>query len=203
MLAALFLSLFGIYLSGSRGSAVGAVVAPILLLISSRETRRWSRRLVIVLVIFSAYLALTPTGTHILTFLRLTNADADVAASDSSRALLRKQGWHDFVSHPINGIGWGWANQAHVIYVQLLAAGGILGLSGAAIFVGGTLISSWRKLRGTDRLAGMLIASSATWLVIGVVENQLGDQWIYVPVALLAAMLRRTATATGQIALLR
>jgi hypothetical protein len=183
------LCLEGVYLSGSRGSSVGVVIAVLVTLLAAPTARRWAGRIFVVVLAATVYLLATSGGGKILAFVRLTTSDQSVAASDAQRTSVRTQGFDDWHYRPINGIGWGHAADAHLIYLQLLAAGGMLALVGFTLYVGGTLRIAWTRERSTDPLVGALIASVATWLIIGLVENQLTDQWTYVPIGLLAVVI--------------
>jgi len=179
-------SALGIYISGSRGSAVGILLGVLVTLVVVRQTRIWTARIMVGVVVGGIYLFLTTGGSRILDVLRLSN-NQSATQSDAGRSMLRAQGIKDFYHSPLHGIGWGFSNQAHLIYIQLLAAGGVVGFAGVALVVLGVLGPGWR-IR-SDPLAGALIAATVTWLLIGLVENQLTDQWIYVPLALLAALI--------------
>ena len=79
---------------------------------------------------------------------------------------------------------------AHSIYLQILAAGGLLLASGMVLFWFGLVRAGWR-LRHVDPIAMFLVASVVVWLAVGLVENQLTDRYIYFPVAAIAAMTVR------------
>lgn len=177
----------GVYVSGSRGASVGFAVATVLTVAFVPAARRWTPRIVAVVILAGSYLLISGAWTSLTTALRLHSSNA-TEASDQGRVNLLKQGWRDFTHSPLQGIGFGHASDAHMIFVQLLAAGGVLTLVGFGYFVIGLLVRA-NRIAGDKSLAQALTACTVTWLVIGLVENQLTDQWIYVPLALIAALI--------------
>lgn len=112
-----------------------------------------------------------------------------------------------FERHPLTGEGFEFAQEAHNIYLQVLAAGGPLGLIGL-VLVAGSILGSVRGGAGGSRsgaravgdralLAGM-VGGYAGYLVVGLFQNILWDRylWLYVAGALsLAASLRQGEVA--------
>lgn len=187
---AVVINALGLYVAGSRGGAAAIIPAVVLSLIAVPQLRQWSGRVTLLGAASIAYLAVATGGQKILTALRLSSAAASsTSQSDALRSAVRHQGFEDFLHSPLHGIGFGVADEAHLIYLQLIAAGGLIALLGFVIFAGGTLRASWSRLRDIDPFAGALIASAGTWLILGLVENQLTDQYLYVPLGLLAGML--------------
>ncbi|WP_375477306.1 O-antigen ligase family protein [uncultured Jatrophihabitans sp.] len=178
----------GLYVSESRGAFVGAFVALALVPVVWPRARAWTGRLLLLFGVAGFYVLLTSGGSKVLAAFRLSGSDTDgTASSDYERAAARAQGFADFRHALVQGIGWGHAGDAHLLYVQLLAAGGVIGAIGVLGYLGGFVVAGWTGCRKRSALAATMIASILTWLVLGLVENQLTDQWIYVPICVLAA----------------
>ncbi len=81
------------------------------------------------------------------------------------------------------------------IYLQILAAGGLVAFTGFIALTFGTMHTVWRQVTVETALSRALIASTGTWLILGLVENELTDQYLYVPLALAVALW---ASSTNQ-----
>jgi O-antigen ligase/tetratricopeptide (TPR) repeat protein len=166
--AVIFIDTFALFASGTRGVvlglAVGIMVTSALLAIISTSSRiRFTAIGVIVsLLMCATALAMhTPlqNGPSLSRLASLSVSDADVA----SRYYIYTTGWHGFLERPF--MGWGqenygivfgryydpninsrqWADRAHDIVLEMLVAGGLVGLlSYLAIFLA-TLWSIWRE----------------------------------------------------------
>ena len=116
--------------------------------------------------------------------LALTRVGA-AGRSDHARGVVADQGWRDFLHSPAWGIGPDVLQDAHVIYLQLLAGAGLLGFLGYALVVG------W-SLRGAVRLRAEPVFAAAgaalcVFLVAGIASNALLARYLYVPVGLIWA----------------
>ncbi len=123
---------------------------------------------------------------------------ASGARSDHERHALLLQARTDFLHSPLFGIGPRVVNEAHDVYLQLLASGGVIALASFLVFVGGLVLALRSGLRVDRRLALACGAATGTWLLVGVVENQLVEPYLYVPAGLLvglAALARRARLA--------
>ncbi|NMO92971.1 hypothetical protein [Actinomycetospora sp. TBRC 11914] len=184
----------GLVVSASRGALVGAVLAALAVLLCSARTRRLALALLgaaalaVVLALAAVPALLGDVGE------RLRFADAASAdASDAVRAGIGAQAWQDFLVSPLHGIGLEVALQGHDIYLQLLASGGallLLGFLAALVLLG---VDVRTLLRHPDPavppgLVAALALAVATWLVVCSIENHLTDLFLYVPLALLAAL---------------
>jgi hypothetical protein len=181
----------GILLSGSRGSQLGLVLALVLTAVLVPSRARLTP-LMIYVTCWVSVIIIWQWGTVTAQFgemLRFTNT-SDTFRSNSLRSLLARQALSDFDYNPTIGIGYEVLVDAHSIYLQILAAGGLLLATGMLLFWFGLVRAGWR-LRHVDPIGIFLVASIIVWLAVGLVENQLTDRYIYFPVAAIAAMTVR------------
>ena len=191
--ACLVLLLASVYESGSRGGAVCVVLAAALTLVLVKRLR--SR---LPLVVGAAFLAMfvvfgfyPDALAHLLTSVRLSGSGGGVDASDQVRATLQTQGIADFRHAPFVGVGLQVGLDAHNIFRQMLAAGGIALFSAFVVFAVGAFRSALRVGR-VHPLAYAAAASVASWLLFGMVENLLLDRFLYFPAGFIVAMMQRT-----------
>jgi O-antigen ligase len=118
-----------------------------------------------------------------------TGTAVNTAGSNSERAQLAELAIDQFEARPLQGVGFGVIADAHNIYLQLLAAGGVIAMASFLVFVAGIGASVRRALAGPQRdaaaAAGIAILM---WLINGVVDNQVADKYLYVVPGLLVAM---------------
>jgi len=85
---------------------------------------------------------------------------------------------------------------AHDIYLQMLGSGGLILTMAMMCYFGMCLRTGW-KCQGLGNGVGLaLFVSVSVWLVIGVVENQIIDRYLYFPVGLVAALSRAAARSS-------
>jgi hypothetical protein len=155
-----------------------------------------------VVVAFSLLVAFTP---HLLdaaaTTLRLSGAES-ASESNAIRDQIRGQALADIAHSPVRGIGLHAIAEGHAIYLQLVAAGGaVLGLAFAVTVLGAVVDGVALARRSTPDERGLvvvLLVSIASWLVVGAVENQIADLYLYLPIALLAGLT--AASSAGRTA---
>ncbi|HZD64654.1 MAG TPA: O-antigen ligase family protein [Acidimicrobiales bacterium] len=192
----------GVWVSGSRGglvTAVGALVVACLLL--PRARRGLWPVLAVGAPVLAAIAVMHPSVVgEVAHKTRILSASG--SASDQQRALVLAQALRDFLHRPLTGIGFDVGDQGHCIYLQVLASGGIVGLVGFLCSVLGMLGAAvrWRVLAG-DGLAMALAVGAGAWLVMGAVENDLLDRYMYPPFALLVGLtyLAVRSTRGGQV----
>lgn len=183
--------LAGVYVSGSRG---GFIIVPIIVLLTAYgvpRLRRVIRRLLVPLVA-AAIIAMPVVGHHLLTKVeaqgRLTAMSQTAASSDSERLALLKQGFRDIGAKPIAGVGLSSINDAHDIYVEVLASTGLIGGLAFVLLIGG-VFGRFSTAASIERsLAVVLGAQIVAWLIIGTVENEIISSYTYVPPALLIGL---------------
>lgn len=132
---------------------------------------------------------------------RLTGGDGDVTIqaqvsdSDQERKGLRAESLAQFESNPILGAGLVNARDAHLIYLQLLASTGLAGLTAFLAFLAGSVATSRKVFRdpNLDLESSAIVAAAGAavvvWALLGLVENQLADRYLYVPTGLIVAGL--------------
>jgi O-antigen ligase len=181
--------LLGIYSSGSRGGAAVLVFTLLLSVVVLPEFRRHLSSIALfagvgVAILFVA----TPSlGTTILSAVRLQNGGESVVGSDAVRTIVRQQGISDVKESPVYGVGMQVAAEAHNVYLQALAAGGVLLFTGFIIFLLGAISTAIRLIRQEPFARALAIASISS-AVLSSVENSLVDRLVYVPMALIAAL---------------
>jgi hypothetical protein len=121
--------------------------------------------------------------------------------SDAERAHLRAQALLDFRNHPIFGIGIKHVTEAHNIYLQMMAAGGVVLVAGMLIYWFGTFRSCWLVKRHGEALGTYLMISVTGWLLIGALENELTDRFLYYTVACAVALAATCGVQTQASAL--
>jgi O-antigen ligase len=118
-----------------------------------------------------------------------------VADSDNQRKSLRAESLEQFESNPITGAGLVNARDAHLIYLQLLASTGLAGVTAFLAFLVGSVATSRKVFRdpNLDLEASAIVAAAGAavivWALLGLVENQLADRYLYVPTGLIIAGL--------------
>jgi hypothetical protein len=199
-LFALTLMLGGEYASGSRSGAIAALLAIAATVAAIPRLRRGlgiTAPLAGMAVV--AVLAFTSTGQQAVNQLRLGGNESTVVnttGSDMTRTQLANVGWDQFQARPLQGVGFAVIEDAHDIYLQLLAAGGLLALASFVVFVGGVASSTLRARTGPLRDAASAVGIAfVVWLVNGVFTNQLADKYLYVVPGLLLAMSYVAVTA--------
>ncbi len=187
--AALVSLLLGVYVSGSRGGAVMAVITVFVALALLPRSRA---HVPTALLITSATAFLVVVGfptvrTQVLQTTRLLGGDG-AAGSSAIRAVLRHQGALDFRHSPLYGIGLQFGTDASQVYLQELASGGLLLIVSVSVYLLGAAVGAWRTMPHDDLAAAALAAVVAT-AGLDLVEADLTDRFYYVPEAILAALL--------------
>ncbi len=185
------LLLAGAYASGSRAGAVTAILGVIVTMIAIPRLRTglgFTVPVVGMVLLGLFYFA----GDEILQQIRLTGdvgTAVNTAGSDTQRSQLAHLALHQFSARPIQGVGFSVIADAHSIYLQLLAAGGIITFVSYFVYLGGLASAAWRALAGPYRdIAAAMSVSIAMWLINGTIDNQLGDKYLYVIPGLLVAL---------------
>ena len=119
---------------------------------------------------------------------------SSIASIDSNdkRLEFAKQSVSFFVDRPLTGYGFEWIESAHNIYLQLLVSGGILALIGFLWVYGGFV---WRGFRMRGQFSGdadavrvATVVSLISYLVMGLVQPDLLDRYLYLPAGLILAL---------------
>lgn len=182
----------GIYATRSRGAEVAM---PVNLLVGCLVDPRLRRRFVagapLIGMLAVITLLVSSGGLHsVLYSARLTSNASGVAASDAQRSNVRIYSVRALEARPIAGVGYVVIDDAHNIYIQLLASGGIIGLASFCLLIGSAAGMIRRLWHSSDAItAAALAASLATWLALGAIENQVTDRYLYVPIAGLVTLM--------------
>jgi O-antigen ligase len=133
-------------------------------------------------------LLFTRFGHQVLDQVRL-HSSASTSGSNSARSDLADLAIKQIQARPIQGVGFGVIEDAHSIYLQILAAGGVIGLGAFLTFVGGLWGATRRALDSPQRDAAAASAIAVLmWLANGIFDSQLADKYLYVVPGLLVAM---------------
>jgi hypothetical protein len=184
----------GAYASGSRDGIVTVAGA---IIVTAFAVPRFRRVLVpalplllgAVAAVFVLVLMFTKLGSTILQHIRLSGNDASASGSNLQRTTAAHVAFVQIGARPVEGVGFAVIEDAQDIYLQILAAGGVIAGVGFIAYVGGLLTSSWRAWRLTPRdevVAVTVIVIS--WLVNGIFDSQLADKYVYVIPGILIAM---------------
>ncbi|TAM89732.1 MAG: O-antigen ligase domain-containing protein [Jatrophihabitans sp.] len=184
--------LLGLYASRSRSGAVAAAVAGLVALAWLPRFRRHLPSAALILASLGAVLFVVSPGVggSILSGLRLTGENT--AGSDQARTIVNDQAVRDFLHSPFHGIGFEIAEQAHIVYLQALAVGGVILLAALLIYLGGALVRSARLAR-TNPLAIALFASVLGGAIFNAVQNALTPALVYLVEGLVAVLPLRSA----------
>jgi hypothetical protein len=192
------LLLAGAYASGSRAGAVTAVlgvIATMLVIPRLRTGLGWTVPAVGMALLALFYFA----GDQILEQIRISGdvgTAINTAGSDTQRSQLASLAISQFGARPVSGVGFSVIADAHSIYLQLLAAGGVIAMLSFLTYVGGLARSVWLAMSGPQRdVAAAMSISIGMWLVNGIIDNQLVDKYLYVVPGLLIALSYVTVRA--------
>jgi O-antigen ligase len=185
--------------TGSRGALVAFGVAAILGTMMLPWEIRWRTWKVLFIAGLAGMLlaGVAFRGQALNSFKRIAGGDAtvrsNVSESDRERAGVRAEGIHQFIGSPIVGAGLVHARDAHLIYLQLAASSGLIGLSAFLAFFLGSIMASRKRARAPNlplevrAVVAGAGASVAVWAILGLVENQIADRYLYVPSGLVVA----------------
>ncbi len=198
-LCIIVLTVLGLLASGSRGGALGAVfvLASVPFFQPAIRGRAVKMLAAGVVGVILVSVVIQPSVSFV-SIERLTGASsvqAGVEVSNSKRLAAKQVALAQFNSSPIYGVNFSDVREAQNIYLQLLSAGGVIALLAWLAFSCGAIRSSFRFARMTDitpelrGLAGAVCGTLTAWLLIGVVENQLYDRYLFVPCGLFIGCL--------------
>jgi hypothetical protein len=181
--------LLGTYASGSRGGTVTIVFAVGVSFLLIPRTRRFVLPAIGVALTaaLATYVAFPAFGHKILVATRLIGGAATTQGSNLARDLLAQQGWEDFHHSPFVGVGLQVSSEAQNVYVQALASGGLLLMTGLGFYLLFAAITSW-SLIPRSPLAAALCASVLSAAVLDIFEADLTDRFYYVPIAAIVGL---------------
>lgn len=190
--------LLGLYASGSRGGTVAGVLALGLCAVLLPPVRR---RLHVVTGAAMAGVAATinfvpAVGERILHTTRILGSP-DTAVSDIGRGEVFQQGLSDFAHSPVFGIGVRYIAEAHVLYVGVLASGGLIFFLGYLLFNVGSFKAVRQGVEVDRALSGALLATLICSLFYWTVADdfQVASVEIIYGLVIAVASVRRSASA--------
>jgi O-antigen ligase len=190
--------LLGTYGSGSRVSAVTALLGVVVTVILIPGLRPGLGVVVPAVGILILGLFLV-AGDQILQQIRISgnlSTSVNTATSDSTRTNLANLALTQFEARPLQGVGPSVLTQAHSIYLQLLAAGGVIAMTSFVVYIAGIWGAARRAMSGAQHDAAVAGAISiAMWLTSGIFNNQLADKYLYVIPGVLVAMAYVASTS--------
>jgi O-antigen ligase len=145
-------------------------------------------------VVLAAILLSTHVGRSILHQLRLTGNTQSTNGSNYQRTVAKHVAEAQISDRPVAGFGFSVDNDAQNIYLQILAAGGVITMCGFAVFVGGLATCLRRAWHGPLRDAAIAIGVCGIgYLINGYYDAQIADKYLYVLPGILFACARVTS----------
>jgi hypothetical protein len=189
----------GLLASGSRGAqaiSLVTILVSVLCLPNKRTTIRTLSISVSIMIAAGVVLLSTVLAEYRRWFLRFTGGGQpyEAQSSNENRLGLLGQAWADFQRYPVFGAGIRHIGEAHNIYLQLLAAGGALLAAGMLAYLFCIIRDCWGLSNRGIVLARVLLISVGTWLVLGMIQNQLVDRELYFTVGCVAALVVTTGS---------
>jgi len=183
----------GVLASGSRGAQVAAPLAAIVTVMFLPNRRAAMRQLATIVGVglaAGAIIGLMLAPERLAELVRFDSSAVEGAGrSDSVRALVLSQAIGDFERFPFFGVGLRHVVEAHDIYVQLLAAGGLTLLVAMVWYWLGALSDAWGLYRSGESVGLALMVSICVWMALGVVENHITDRYLYYGIGCVAALV--------------
>jgi hypothetical protein len=153
-----------------------------------------SRVVVIGVVGLVLAVLVAPNGNPLGGGLSRLSGGGDSSQANGQRSDQFGDSLHIALGHPVTGVGFTVVADAHVLPLQVWETAGFMGVAALILYSAGAFSTGWRLYRdprlprGSPALAGALSISFAIWLIAGLLENQIADRYIYVPVGLLLGM---------------
>ncbi len=189
---AFIILLGGVAATGSRGAQV---MVPVVLLGSflfvknKRETARTVALAVSGALLVAVTLLITVLPANIRDDLyRFGSSTSATQNSNDDRLILLRLAVGDFSRYPIFGAGIRHVVEAHNIYLQILAAGGVVLGIAMLVYWGAILFDCWTLGRLDNSFGYYLLISIIAWMILGAIENQLTDRHFYYTVGCIAAI---------------
>lgn len=171
---------YGIWMSGSRAALVGAVAVAVLYLLLSRSIEHALLLFGLSIVPFYLVMRSFTSGSADSSPLGRLRGGGSATYSDLDRENLAHVALDRFFDHPLLGSGFADAAEAHNIYLQVAAAGGVIALTFYVII----LVASARQpllLGSHHRLLALPVMGYA---LMGPLTPLLWDRYIWCVLAL-------------------
>ena len=181
-------SMYGIWISGSRAALLGAAILILLYPLFRRSIPAALGAAALCLLALVVLDSVADRLDSSSALGRLLGADS-AAASDSARREGAQAGIEQFLSHPLLGDGWTTVWQAHNGYLQVAAAVGVFGF--AAYIV--VLASILRPLVAVPPPYGLLAVPALAATMLDLVLPVLGARYVWCVVGLALCAYRLAA----------
>jgi O-antigen ligase len=184
--------IMGVLVSGSRVGLVSLVLAVGLTAMLIPKLR--SRVFVIGLTGAVLTVLVAPSGNPLTEGLERLSGGGDSSAANGQRNDQFHESLEIALEHPFTGVGFTVVADAHTLPLQFWETAGVLGILALVLFSTGVFTTGWRLYRdpglprGSPPLIGALTISFAVWLIAGLLQNEIADRYIFVPVGLLLGL---------------
>jgi O-antigen ligase len=182
----------GVMVSGSRVGLVSLVLALGLTALLIPKLR--SRIVVVGLTGVVLTVLVAPTNNPLLEGINRLSGGGDSTLANGQRSDQFHESLEIALDHPVTGVGFTVVADAHSLPLQVWETAGFLGILALVLYSAGVFRTGWRLYReqglprGSPQLAGVLMISFAVWLIAGLLQNEIADRFIYVPVGLLLGL---------------
>jgi O-antigen ligase len=182
----------GVLVSGSRVGLVSLVLAVGLTALLIPKLR--TRIVVVGLTGVVLMVLVAPTNNPLLEGIDRLSGGGDSSQATGQRTDQFHESLTIALDHPVTGIGFQVVADAHSLPLQFWETAGFLGIVAIVLYSAGVFRTGWRLYReqglprGSPQLAGALTISFAVWLIAGLLQNEIADRYIYVPVGLLLGL---------------
>jgi O-antigen ligase len=193
----------GVLVSGSRVGLVSLVIAIGLTAMLIPKLR--PRIVVIGLTGIVLTLLVAPTNNPLLEGIDRLSGGGDSTEANGQRSDQFHESLAIALDHPVTGIGFQVVADAHSLPLQFWETAGFLGIAALILYATGAIQTGLRLYgdpqglpRGSPLLAAVLTICFAVWLIAGLLQNEIADRYIYVPVGLLLGLgLAAKASISG------
>jgi O-antigen ligase len=182
----------GVLVSGSRVGLVSLVLAIGLTALLIPKLR--SRIVVVGLTGVVLITLVAPTNNPLLEGIDRLSGGGDSTLANGQRSDQFHESLEIALDHPVTGVGFTVVADGHSLPLQVWETAGFLGIVALVLYSAGVFRTSLRLYReqglprGSPQLAGVLTISFAVWLIAGLLQNEIADRYIFVPVGLLLGL---------------
>jgi O-antigen ligase len=151
-------------------------------------------------VVLGLVAVLAPSGNSLFSAFDRLGGAGSAAGANAQRFDQFRESLDIALDYPVTGVGFQVIADAHSLPVQFWESAGFLGVFALVLYATGAIGVGWRLLRdrslprGISDLAGTLTVSIAVWLISGLLQNQVADRYIYVPVGVLLGLTLAAAS---------
>lgn len=197
-------ALVGTLISGSRAAIGGVIVTVIVFVVLSRRIDVAFGIIaagVLSVGILLSPLVELPEGNALARLLASDDptSSLDVTTSNSERAQAMSIAIENFSEHPITGVGFEGATEAHNIYVQIASAGGLFAIGGFVIIVSAILFPTmYVLLKPTPGKMSLqqvilvgLLSGYIGYLASGLFNNSLWERYLWIVPALMLTIVAK------------